>query len=274
MPKKIVAVVIWFNPARGMIENIRSYSKYVFRTIIVDNSTGDNSTFVEGEVDIEYVPLRKNFGIAAALNIAYKRAEALESDWVLTMDQDSSFADMDIKYFLRPNADHFREPGVAVFAPNFDGLPTRDLIDCNIVITSGSLVNLEAHKNNSGYNEALFIDQVDFEYCCRLKKLGYRILMVGHIPMSHTVGSPLTRKRFGRVFVSYNHNADRKYYKTRNTLYMRHHFGGKSTDKHLRIIFMDIVNIILIEQDKFNKLKSMLKGCLDFFRGRMGPMDS
>ena len=208
------------------------------------------------------------------MNIGYKRAEAWESDWVLTMDQDSSFAVSDIDNFLRSDADHFREIGVAIFAPNFDGPRINNLIDCNIVISSGSLVNLVAHAKNSGYNESLFIDQVDFEYCCRLKKLGYRILMVGHISMSHAVGSPLTRKRFGRVFVSYNHNAVRKYYKTRNTLYMRRHFGGKATDKHLKIIFMDIVNIIFIESDKLNKLKAMFKGCLDYFRGRMGPMDS
>ena len=91
--------------------------------------------------------------------------------------------------------------------------------------------------------------------------------------MAHTVGSPLTKKRLGRVFVSYNHNAVRKYYMTRNTLYMRHHFG-EFGDKYLKLIFMDIVNIIFIEEDKYNKLKSILKGFSDYFMGRMGPMDS
>ncbi len=269
MHMKIVAVVIWFNPDKSMVENIESYSKHVFRTIIVDNSTGDNSALVKSDGRIEYIPLKKNFGIAAALNFGYRRAEELGMEWVLTMDQDSSFLEPDIKHYLNPNAYHFKESGVAVFGPNFEGPPTNDLIDCNSVISSGSLVNLAANKRNSGYNEDLFIDQVDHEYCCRLKILGYRILRVGHISMRHTVGSPLTRKRLGRVFVSYNHNADRKYYMTRNMLYMRRHFG-ESGNKYLRIIFMDMVNIIFIEEDKYNKLKSMLIGSFDFYMGRMG----
>lgn len=113
---KIVAVVIWFNPNKSMFENICSYSKYVFKTIIIDNSTIDNSVLIEANENIEYISLNKNFGIAAALNIGYKRAEALESDWVLTMDQDSSFSDIDIKNYLNPRADHFKQLNVAVLA--------------------------------------------------------------------------------------------------------------------------------------------------------------
>jgi rhamnosyltransferase len=270
---KIAAVVIWFNPEKNMVANILTYSKYVFKTVIIDNSTCNNSALVVGERNIEYIPLEKNIGIAAALNIGYLRVEEMGMEWVLTMDQDSSFLESDIKYYLDPNALHFKQFGVAVFGPNFEGPITSDLIDCKSVISSGSLVSLAAHKKNSGYNENLFIDQVDHEYCFRLKRLSYRIIRLGYISMSHTVGLPLAKKKFGRIFVSHNHNAIRKYYMTRNTLYMRRHYK-EFNNKNLKIIFMDIINIILIEEDKFNKLKSIIKGFLDYFKGRMGPMDA
>ena len=266
---KVVAVVIWFNPTSQDLKNIDSYSKRVYKTIVVDNSSSDNSALVSDKGNVEYIPLNENKGIAAALNVGYRQAAELGASWVLTMDQDSSFLEEDIKNYLNLNADHFKESGVAVFGPNFEGPITNELIDCASVISSGSLVNLAAHQRNSGYNEDLFVDQVDHEYCCRLKILGYRILQVSHISMMHTIGSPLTKKIMGRVFVSYNHNADRKYYITRNMLYMRHHFG-EFGDKHLKIIFMNIVNVIFIVVDKYNKLKSMLRGCFDFFMGRMG----
>ena len=272
---KIVAVVIWFNPSKIMIQNIASYSKYVYKTFIIDNSINDNLNLIDkiDEIEnIEYFPLRKNIGIAAALNFGYKRAEDLGVDWVLTMDQDSSFMDSDIRHYLDPFSNHFKQFKVAVFGPNFEGPLTNDLIDCNSVISSGSLVSLAAHKVNLGYNEDLFIDQVDHEYCCRLKKLKYRILRVGYISMNHTVGFPLTKKIMGRVFVTYNHNAVRKYYMTRNMLFMRRHYA-EFDDKYLKIIFNDILNIIFIEKDKYNKLKSILKGWTDYLRGRMGPMD-
>ena len=236
---KIAAVVIWFNPDEIMVENIRSYSKYVSKTIIVDNSVRNNSMFIANEQNIEYIALKKNYGIATALNIGYRRAEELGMDWSLTMDQDSSFVESAIKSYLNPNANHFRELNVAVFGPNFEGPLTTSINDCDSVISSGSLVNLTAHNRNFGYNEGLFIDQVDHEYCFRLKKLGYRILRLGYIPMKHTVGSPMTKKILGRTFVTFNHNATRKYYITRNTLYMRRYFGDFG-DKHLKLIFMDV----------------------------------
>jgi len=273
MSMKIAAVVIWFDPDDTMVENIRSYSRYVTKTIIVDNSIRNNSMFVAKEKNIEYMTLKKNYGIAAALNIGYRRAEELGMDWVLTMDQDSSFAESAIEHYLNPNADHFRELNVAVLGPNFEGPPTDSINDCDSVISSGSLVNLMAHHKNSGYNEDLFIDQVDHEYCFRLKRLGYRILRVGYIPMAHTVGSPMTKKILGRTFVTFNHNAARKYYITRNTLYMRRYFG-EFGDKHLKLIFMDVINIIFIEEDKCRKLGSSFKGFWDYFMGRIGPMDS
>jgi rhamnosyltransferase len=273
MQKKIIAVVIWFNPDAEMVKNIFSYSNYVFKTIVIDNSNYNNSKFIEDLNNFEYIPLMYNYGIASALNIGYCRAEELGAEWVLTMDQDSSFRQFEVKRYLDIDAYHFNESNVAVFGPNFEGQSSKNLIDCNSVISSGSLVNLVAHNRNCGYNEDLFIDQVDHEYCFRLKLMGYRIIRVGYISMVHVVGFPLTKKCLGRNFYSYNHNYIRKYYITRNTLYMWRHFSDFG-DKHLKKIIMDIINVIIVEEDKYNKLKSMIKGCIDFFMDRMGPMDS
>ena len=273
MPKKIVAIVIWFNPEPKMLENIFSYSKLVFKTLIIDNSDNNNSVLIEKLKDIEYIPLMHNLGIASALNIGFNKAEELGAEWVLTMDQDSAFFGANCMNYLNDYARHFNESNVAVFGPNFEGQTGSCLTDCDSVITSGSLVNLEAHKKNFGYNENLFIDQVDHEYCFRLKLLGYRILKVSYIEMNHVIGSPITKKILGRTFQSYNHNYIRKYYITRNTLYMRRHFPDFG-DKHLKLITMDFINVIMIEDEKYKKLKSMIKGCIDFVMARMGPMDA
>lgn len=271
---KIAAVVVWFNPSVGMTLNLKSYSNLVFKTIIIDNSFDNNIKLIEEQGNInnlEYYPLNKNIGVAAAFNLGYKRAVELGAEWVLTMDQDSSFLESHIKNYLDPNAIHFKEVGVAVYGSNFDGKFSNRMLDCNSVISSGSLVSLAAHKINIGYNENLFIDQVDHEYCYRLKLLGFRILKLNYISMSHTVGNPITKKSFGRVFVSYNHNPVRKYYITRNSLYIRHHYRPFAK-KYLRTIIMDILNIIFIENNKYNKLKAIIFGFRDYFLGRMGPI--
>ncbi len=60
----------------------------------------DNSHLVIGMSGVEYISLGKNRGIATAMNIGYRRAAELGASWVLTMDQDSSFSDEDIKNYL------------------------------------------------------------------------------------------------------------------------------------------------------------------------------
>ncbi|MEJ0107143.1 MAG: hypothetical protein WDO19_33470 [Bacteroidota bacterium] len=56
------------------------------------------------------------------------------------------------------------------------------------VITSGSLIQLDAWKETGGYNETLFIDEVDHEYCYRVKEKGYKVIQVNHVILNHQLG--------------------------------------------------------------------------------------
>ena len=268
---KIATVVIWFNPAIDFLKNIESYSKHVQKTIIVDNSSVDNSSLLNEYPHIEYIPLYKNIGIAAALNIGYQRALECEVEWVLTMDQDSWFDDQAISCFLNPQAAHFKQTKVAIFSPSVYKNSGDDFTDCNSVITSGSLVKLSAHIEISGYNEKLFIDQVDHEYCHRLRNRGHRILKLNNIYMHHIIGDPVSKIIFGVQVNSDNHNAIRKYYITRNVLYIRRHYS-KSGGQHLKFILILIAKTIILEPDKFRKLLFIAKGVVDYMRNKMGPL--
>lgn len=268
----VAAIVTWYNPEQRFVENIRSYSAHVMKVIIVDNSTDNNSTLLENEYRTEYLFVGRNVGVAAALNIGYRRAMELGMEWVLTMDQDSAFQDQDIRAYLNPSAEHFKQSRVAVFGPRFYGSSDSHMTECNSVISSGALVNLSAHKISGGYNEKLFIDQVDHEYCIRLKKLGFRILRIGYIWMRHEIGSPITKKRFGKLFTTFNHDAIRRYYITRNTLYMRRYHRMRDV-RYLRMLLMDVVNIVAIEDNKLKKLRFMVMGFTDYLKGRMGPLN-
>ena len=56
------------------------------------------------------------------------------------------------------------------------------------LITSGSLINTSIFSEIGGYNEKLFIDEVDHEYCYRIKMLGYSVLQLENILLNHTLG--------------------------------------------------------------------------------------
>ena len=52
-------------------------------------------------------------------------------------------------------------------------------------MTSGSFLNLKVYKEAGPFVDKLFIDYVDFEYCLRLKKKGFKIYKLNNTYMQH-----------------------------------------------------------------------------------------
>ncbi len=103
----ISAVVILYNPEDEVFENINSYGDSVEKIFVIDNSEVYNNKLILMLLDLYgdklvYVNNRSNLGIATALNIGVDLALNSNSDWVLTMDQDSRFVDfnMYVKCFM------------------------------------------------------------------------------------------------------------------------------------------------------------------------------
>lgn len=275
---RCIAVVTWFNPSSIHADNIRTFSKQVDRVIVVDDSAISHAHLLEGQSDVVYVPRLRNQGIAAALNVGYERAEALGADWVLTMDQDSSWEPDILNRYIDVVSAHSGDNSVAVFGPDFNGSGAEagytneiELNDVSSLISSGSIVSLEAFDRTGGYNEDLFIDQVDHEFCCRLRAMGYRVVFVGGVSMRHRVGAPTTKKILGVTLTAGGHDAARKYYITRNTLFMRSAHRNPQTPYLRKILYMAI-GVALLEDDKLNKLFHMLKGLAHHLRGVKGKL--
>jgi GT2 family glycosyltransferase len=57
-----------------------------------------------------------------------------------------------------------------------------------VVITSGNLLKVSAFERIGGFREDLFIDSVDFDFCLRLKKSGYRIMRCNQAILYHSLG--------------------------------------------------------------------------------------
>lgn len=236
MPR-ILAVVVLYFPARPTKEIIEGIRDEVDHVLVVDNT--DN-----------------NIGVAAALNLGLKKAVAEHYDWLLTMDQDSTFEHGSLSK-LRKIA-FGSEKTVGWVAPFHRTQKTKREVrhtvdEVRFAMTSGSMLRV----NTVGYfEEKLFIDSIDNEYCLRLRKNGYTILRVNDAVLNHQLG---TLKKNWLGFSTIVHPASRRYYITRNMLYvMRKYpefrlFGSKELVKSL-------VLIILVEDDKVDKLRAMIKG--------------
>jgi len=217
----LIACVVLYNPDNTLIANIDTYLHYVDKLLVYDNSEKPYSYLFEGHArqsDIQYNYLDGNQGMAAVLNLACHEAIRLGYQWILTMDQDSSFKGPDYFKIFEEQAD---TENTAIFAPiHVDEYRTdTKVIDVLFAMTSGNLLNLQIFEDVGGFEEKLFIDEVDHDYCLRAKAKGYAIKKIC-ISINHSVGKHRTVDLFGRHEVFFIHSPIRLYYIVRNNLYI------------------------------------------------------
>lgn len=259
------------------MNNILTWCRQVERIYVVDNSESPVHQVADWLVtldNVRYLPQGENLGVARALNIGAIKAVEAGYDLLLTMDQDSSAAPDMVEQMMAclitsdPNESGMISPfhlTKAVKAPN--GVkPCQDVMT---PMTSGCLLNLRIYQNVGPFRDDFFIDFVDNEYCLRLRRAGYSVLRANYAILQHNVGDIRT---FG-PFVATNHSPLRRYYKTRNRLYVFVEYIS-SFPAHclfdLVRLAKEIVSIFLFETDKVKKFRMMLLGACDFLRGRGG----
>ena len=277
---KTSATVIWYNPDNENINNIKTYINYVEKIYIIDNSMKNNmklSSSLNND-KIEYVYNNKNLGIAKALNLACEKAINDGFEWILTMDQDSSFDSDGIKKYFE-TFDNMEKENIGIFSPRhilkndtkeFD--ESSDFLEVDHVMTSGNLLNLKIWEEIGRFDENLFIDEVDSEICFRIIENGYKVIQLNKIRMFHELGNLEKKNFFTRKISVLNHNHIRKYYIMRNKFYMLKKYK-KYRLRYIYYILNDFFKVIFYEKDKLRKLKYMFKGIADFMKRKMGELD-
>jgi rhamnosyltransferase len=87
-------------------------------------------------------------------------------------------------------------------------------------MTSGNILNLEIAERVGLFNEELFIDHVDNEFCLRLNKAGFRVLYANSF-LTHELGKYKSVFIFGKRAGGFlSHSPERLYYFVRNSLYI------------------------------------------------------
>lgn len=227
----IAGAVILYNPDRAaVISNIKSYINFLDALIVFDNSHCEKE-FIEKIKGISnkvfFISNTKNEGIAKPLNKALELAGE-RYNWLLTMDQDSYFDEKQGKeYFRNFEQMYYDSSNIAVVCPNHSN-KVEKIINFNIfkevirAITSGSIINTKICKELKGFDEKLFIDDVDLEYCYRCVLAGYKIIQFENIYMKHELGTTKQAGYFNFFKKSDRslHSPFRIYFMVRNFLYV------------------------------------------------------
>ena len=94
--------------------------------------------------------------------------------------------------------------------------------DHPVIRTAGIEELLTIYKNNISDDEKfyLFIDEVDHDFCYRLVNAGFKIGISKDVVISHKIGETKVKKLLGKKIFIRNHSAFRKYYISRNIIYL------------------------------------------------------
>jgi len=268
-------VVVWYNPSKKELNNIKSYYSHVDKIYIVDNSDSDNSALLNSPDfsagKIEYYPNLTNIGIASALNKGCLSAIEDGFEWVMTMDQDSTFPENEITKFVNEFEAKIKGYGdIAIVAPRSSDLQPHGFVEK--VITSGNIVNLHAYKQVGGFDDELFIDEVDHDFCFKLMQANYKIFLLSNVRMAHSLGNSKIHKFiFNYKFHVMHHSPVRKYYIIRNRLVVRKRYPAY-TRRYIKDNIHLLISIILFESNKIEKIINVARGYCDYKKNKLGKI--
>lgn len=274
----VAGCVILYECDIDLRANLSTYAKDLDMLVVLDNSATRNPAIAEVVADYahaEYIFNGANLGIAAALNLAVGWARARGADFLLTMDQDSSFNETPFhtyrdRVLTLPFVDT-----LAIAAPYFlaNEPPPVDVMDSRIVITSGSIISLTNQVRIGPFDERLFIDEVDHDYCLRAHDLSLRVVTLPGIRLEHRLGQGRKLPIVGDAIKWNVHAPIRHYYMVRNGLYMtaKHHRRHRAfLARRLVRLSRTVTAALLMAPQRSERLRMMTEGMRDFFAGRMG----
>ena len=278
----IAGVVILYHPdIPKAVENILTYASQLNKLYVFDNSSSSiievTKDFVDLKIPIEFITTGTNEGISKRLNEAANKAIQEGYDFLLTMDQDSSFDTGIFGQYLQL-VDAYSKEKVAQFGVNCDPkhIPISDIpFNADSLITSGTILNLAVFQKVGNFDEKLFIDFVDVEYSLRASNIGYQNIIFTNIIMKHAIGY----LKLGRSFKNFKktlrilHTPIRVYYIIRNGLYLL--FKVNHVDKKARkaILFdhMKMLKNDFLYNDHLGAVYvNAAQGVYDFLLNKMG----
>lgn len=300
--KQIVAAVVvsFFPDNEILIRLLTALSGQVDHLILVDNGGGrDASDAIKTQgMAIEYIDLGKNLGLGHALNVGFELATRLGVEYVATFDQDSA-PSSDLISSLKSVHLGLKDCGVdcaAVGPVFFDrredagrktyfpfyfeksgrictalrGEWADDIVEADALITSGMLVRADVWSKGVRYDEGLFVDYTDTEWCFRAREKGHKLFGCLSIEMGHAPSDAPPARIFGLSFFRYS--PLRRFYYFRNTVsfclarYVSYAWKIRLASA-LALRFL--VNL-MIDKKKLSSLKMMVRGVWDGLRGKTG----
>ena len=251
--KKVGAVVVTYDYDYEALEALLSdICGKIEEVFLIDNNSDPDKTahshFLLRFKNCSIIANNANVGLAKAFNQGIRSALSAKCDYILLLDQDSRPAgDMFDHLFAARDRLMETENKVAALGPSVIDLyrgatlpflrfefkrirkiPPESVENNNIavdfLISSGSLLVSRVLSENFLMDETLFIDNIDLEWCFRIKSAGYQLFGVPRAVLFHSLGDGVAFIPFVKSPILL-HSPQRQYFMMRNRLllYRRKH---------------------------------------------------
>ena len=286
---RICAVIVTFHPDERFYGRVSQIARQVDGVVIVDNGSAPPTVSRLAEfasrANVRVIQNPANLGIATALNQGVEYALAHGYTHAILFDQDTDPAEhmvSTIRQIASRRADIQR---VAVIGVNLVDAATskpwyrfpagQEATEVKTVITSGSLISLQAAKKLGRFRDDFFIDHVDEEYCLRAGSNGYKVLITHEPLATHALGAPKFLRILWRTFGTSNHSATRRYYMTRNHIILAKMYAFREPAWVIRTLYLRFkafLLLLVLDDDRWSKLRLMSRGLRDGLAGRTGEL--
>ncbi len=290
MNNNIAAGIVMYNPNKERLNMCLSkIEDQVDKIYLFDNS----NSYFEQKDNIVYLSEGENKGIAYALNRIMENAKKDGYNWIITMDQDSIIPDGMIADFRMAIISH---PEVGIVCPQVIDkrrayLVVNDKLDSEYIefcITSASCTSIDVWEKCGKFDEWMFIDLVDNDFCKRLVLSGYKILRLNKWVLDQEFGQIIPKNRKKQKFwimmskVLHNQNIAkfsykkivsplRVYYTNRNIIYLNKkmkEYGNVGYENYnckgyFGFIISFMLPSILRAQEKRKVIKATIDGVID-----------
>ena len=263
---KILVVIVTYNPDITLLrETVTLLSKQADTILLYDNNSQNYRDIVNAQFPQNTIlhPCQENKGLPSHYNDAIQYGQENGFDFLLILDQDSSFDETFLTAYKQSLSDNF-----LCFVPLLvhnddcynDFYPAKTKGKTELVsrsINSGALLNLKAFPTQLRFDEDLFIDCVDFDFFDKLQKFGFKILRVNSAKLHISLGSI---SRFGPFFL-YNYSPFRLEKQTRDRIiFMRKHPFSFFTIWLAAFTLFCNVKAVLFEKNRIEKFKAIVRG--------------
>jgi rhamnosyltransferase len=291
------ALIVLYHPDNEQLARIVEVARACDGLVVVDNTPQPAGHVQEASRrhGFELIHHGNRRGIAGAFNAGLAALFARDIEAVALLDQDSTVPAQFFRMMREICSGFGSRPfivGPRIFDENeqrflpelmTNGLTLRRVpIDaggstqrCAFLISSGSVISRGAFMRLGQFDESLFIDHVDTEYCLRALARDVPLYVVPSLILAHRIGAK-RRHRIGPFQMSAMHHPwYRRYYGARNAVQLGIRYGMRfpvAVVPSLLTVWQ-VMQIVLCEQDKRVKLKGILLGVADGLCGRLGTLE-